>query len=255
MADRQILKGFFKKGEIPTEQQFANLIDSSYNVEDGVNGPLKIRVGTDDLVPAINFIRGADKIAGIEISRVANSPSGLRRLKISAEGTSLYIGGRTSDFKIATGSADNETTILGIDRVSGSSQSKVTINANLEITGTLSVNGVNFNPAQNQVVSLTFGYEKIHPDSNIEETWAIKRPVSFSLIGDKIRFFPINTPGDRRGVIINFLPRDRSNIPSSVTIGIIGQFSVVKYSDDVFPGNWIALGALEAGEQSYFISL
>jgi hypothetical protein len=44
MADRnrEQLKGFFKRGEIPTEEQFAHLIDSSYNVEDGVNGPLKI---------------------------------------------------------------------------------------------------------------------------------------------------------------------------------------------------------------------
>lgn len=254
MADRQELKGFFKRGEIPTEEQFGHLIDSSYNVEDGVDGPLKIGVGTDDLVPAINFFRGTDKIAGVEISKVSDSPSGLRRLKLSAEGTSLYIGGRASDFRIATGSPGNETIIFGIERLSGSSTSRVHINANVEITGTFSVGGINFNPNQSQVISLTFEFEKIDPQSNIEENWEIKRPVSFSLIGDKIRFYPINEPGSqRRGVIINLNPRNNSNIPNSVTIGIIGQFSVKTYDDDVFPPSWIRLGASTGNEQSFFI--
>lgn len=65
MAKRQTLKTYFETGKIPTQEHFAGLIDSSYNVEDGnllpnnVNNPLKIGSGAETLGPVINFYKGA----------------------------------------------------------------------------------------------------------------------------------------------------------------------------------------------------
>ena len=45
--DRQTLKSYFKKGRIPTEEQFAALIDSLHNIRE--DGCLKV-TGSDGLI-------------------------------------------------------------------------------------------------------------------------------------------------------------------------------------------------------------
>lgn len=101
MANRQTLKGYFKTGEIPTEEHFAELIHSNLNSEeDGirkfVNSPLQIQADGSTSMSVIDFFESfkLKKEVGISLSKIEDRGGEWKESGISindAENTSLTL--------------------------------------------------------------------------------------------------------------------------------------------------------------------
>ncbi len=121
--NRSNLKQYFKKGAIPTESNFADLIDSMLNQDDdGIsklpNDPLSVTaVGTDEAL--LNFYRLVQNNPELTW-QLKQNPGGQAGFSISdASGTRLFVASGSGDLGVGTTSPDAKLQVTGAqDKVS-----------------------------------------------------------------------------------------------------------------------------------------
>lgn len=136
--NRSTLKDYFKKGAIPTEANFADLIDSMLNQEEDSiaklpNDPLKITaIGVDEAL--VNFYR-IDKNAEQLSWQVKQKLGGVAGLSISdAVGSRLFIENGTGNIGIGTTTPGAKLEVSGSAKITGDLQAKT-----LTVDGEISV--------------------------------------------------------------------------------------------------------------------
>lgn len=232
-ATRELLKTYFETGMIPTEEQFSDLIDSYYNLEEGGDGPLKIGIPQPDTQPAIKFFKGASELTGVGIGVSENSGRGV--LRLSGYQTSVEIGGEEGNFVIKSGSSN-------VFEIRHNNQGTfINLIGKLRVNGDLLINNIPVSTAS-QGITMSFDDQRIAIIVNSGVRLEANRPIAFRVAntsnGQEVNFFPINTTESNvyRGVITLYL-RD----PRLVTVGIMGQFTIDSQTN-LIPPHWLPMG-------------
>jgi hypothetical protein len=147
--NRSTLKGYFTKGAIPTEANFADLIDSMLNQDDDKigklpNDPLRITAnGTEENL--LNFYRVGDD--GNPTWQIKQKPDGSSNPGLSigdATASRLFIESGTGNIGIGTTAPTAKLEVNGDLKVSGTSAytGNATFNGNVGIVGNATVKNV-----------------------------------------------------------------------------------------------------------------
>jgi hypothetical protein len=139
--NRTTLKGYFKKGAIPTEANFADLIDSTLNQEDDrvdkeASQPLKITAAINDADEGlINFYRLV-KDNEILTWQIKQNPDGKPGLSIgNDQGSHFFIESKTGNIGIGTTSPTAKLDVNGDVTANGSLKSNSMLVDGVSING------------------------------------------------------------------------------------------------------------------------
>jgi hypothetical protein len=213
IKNRSTLKGYFTKGAIPTESNFADLVDSMLNQEDDnigklPNDPLRITAtGVDEAL--INFFR-LDQNQETLAWQVKQKPGGKSGLSFGDDtATRLFIEGGTGNLSIGTTTPVARLDISQEPR-SGTHPTAV---KGLYVTGGILAdnNGIEFRHS-NGTQGLGFGYNTIYATgSNANQDLGLKPRGT----GRVISFGPLQVSGAQLqldgGQKITFTDADVSN--------------------------------------------